>query len=106
MFLKNAERDNCAYIGEEEVGIRSRLLSRQGLLSIQTLPRASGSHLAGTHRYRADANIRTQEVEYVTKLGTTCVLRPENIARIANAVQVATLYSGDKIDKKDLSTGR
>ena len=28
MFLKNAERDNCAYIGEEEVGIRSRLLSK------------------------------------------------------------------------------
>ena len=28
------------------------------------------------------------------------------IARIANAVQVATLYSGDKIDKTDLSTGR
>ena len=29
-----------------------------------------------------------------------------NIARIANAVQVATFYSGDKIDKKYLSTGR
>ena len=30
----------------------------------------------------------------------------ENIARIANAVQVATIYSEDKIDIKDLSTGR
>ena len=29
-----------------------------------------------------------------------------NIARIANAVQVATFYSEDKIDKKDLSTDR
>ena len=28
MFLKNAEGDNCTYIGEQEVGIRSRLLSR------------------------------------------------------------------------------
>ena len=30
----------------------------------------------------------------------------KNIARIANAVQVATFYSEDKIDKKYLSTGR
>ena len=30
----------------------------------------------------------------------------KNIARIANAVQVATLYSEDKIDQKILSTGR
>ena len=29
-----------------------------------------------------------------------------NIARIANAVQVATFYSEDKIDKKYLSSGR
>ena len=36
----------------------------------------------------------------------TYVVHKLNIARIANAVQVATFYSGDKIDKKYLSTGR
>ena len=29
----------------------------------------------------------------------------KNIARLANAVQVASLYPEDKIDKKNLSTG-
>ena len=43
---------------------------------------------------------------YLNTLQEVCKYCFKNIARIANAVQVATLYSGDKIDKKDLSTGR
>ena len=53
------------------------------MLSVQTLPRASGSHLAGTHRYRADANKRKQDVKHVTKLGTTCVFRPEKTHQVS-----------------------
>ena len=34
------------------------------------------------------------------------ICKKKNIVRIANAVQVATFYSEDKIDRKDFSTGR